>query len=220
MSTVLKPVGPHSPGVYWARRAVMLLLLIALVAAVIFGLRALLLGSGSATSPVPAATKEPTQTTSPSVQASPTQQSTAAPTVADGTASAAIPTCTAQQIQIVATADKDEYAPDATAKLGMTITNASDAPCVMDVGNGPLELRVTSGSDRIWSSDDCQTEASSDVRTIEPGEAGRMVSSVEWGLTRSAPGCKGGEEQVLPGNYRLTARAGDLQSKPKVLVVS
>lgn len=218
MSTVLKPVGPHSPGVYWARRAVVLLLLIAVTLAVIFALRAVLPGGDSVSSPEPAATPDRTELASPGAQAS-AQPSTAAPT-SSRSADPAVAACAADQIEIVATADKERYRPEATATLGMTITNTSDAPCAMDVGNGPLELRVTSGSDRIWSSDDCQVEATSDVRTIQPGEAGRMVSSVEWALTRSAPGCKGGAEQVRPGTYRLTARAGDLQSTPTGFVVS
>lgn len=223
MSTLFNPVGPHSSSVYWVRRALILVPLIALIVAVILGLRALLPGGDDATSTTPttAPTSGQGETTTPNAQ-----PSTPAPTAAAATASAAasptIASCTAQQIKIVATTDKDSYPRDAKAKakLGMTITNTSDTPCTMDFGNGPLELRVTSGSDRIWSSDDCQTEANSDMRTIQPGEAGRMVSTVEWALQRSAPGCRSVDTEVGLGNYRLIARAGDLQSQPKAFIIT
>ncbi|PIE25862.1 MAG: hypothetical protein CSA58_12520 [Micrococcales bacterium] len=215
----MKPVGPLPPWVYWLRRGLALFLLLLVVVLLILGIRALLPDSGDAATSSATGTPAPTPTGKPVATDAETRKATETST-ATASKSGEVAMCTQAQIEVVATTDKDSYTAGDTAKLGMTITNTSKDPCQMDIGNGPLELRVTSGSDRIWSSDDCQKEAKSDVRTIKPGEDGQMVSSMDWPVTRSAAGCKDVSSPVRPGNYRLIARAGDLQSKPAAFQVT
>ncbi|PID52917.1 MAG: hypothetical protein CSB46_11190 [Micrococcales bacterium] len=186
-------------------------LLLLVVVLLILGIRALLPDSGDAATSSATGTPAPTPTGKPVATDAETRKATETST-ATASKSGEVAMCTQAQIEVVATTDKDSYT--------MTITNTSKDPCQMDIGNGPLELRVTSGSDRIWSSDDCQKEAKSDVRTIKPGEDGQMVSSMDWPVTRSAAGCKDVSSPVRPGNYRLIARAGDLQSKPAAFQVT
>ena len=125
-----------------------------------------------------------------------------------------MPACAAPALVVAPTADATSYAVGATATVGMTITNTGPAPCSMDAGSAALELLVVSGNDRIWSSDDCQTDAQNRPTTVEPGDAGVLASNVEWTLVRSAPGCAQGLPALKAGTYQLTARAGEITSQP------
>ena len=111
-------------------------------------------------------------------------------------------------------ADATAYPVEGVAKIGMTITNTGSEPCSLDAGSAALEMFVVSGTDRIWSSDDCQTAAESRVTTLAPGDAGMLASSVEWPLRRSAQGCPEGLAPLRPGTYQVAARAGEISSEP------
>lgn len=127
--------------------------------------------------------------------------------------------CTAHQLQLQATTDKNAYPATGSATLGLTIKNVSTTPCSLDVGSGPVSLVVYSGNDRIWSSDDCQQQATSDIVTLQPGKNGRMASSATWQLTRSTAGCPTGQPKVRAGNYRLDAKVGEFTATAKSFTV-
>jgi hypothetical protein len=76
---------------------------------------------------------------------------------------------------------------------------------------------VVSGSDRIWSSDDCQKEPSSKVQILEPGA--ELASTVAWPVQRSAEGCPADLPAPRPGTYQLTGRVGDLTSQPVAFAI-
>jgi hypothetical protein len=95
--------------------------------------------------------------------------------------------------------------------LTIGIANKGRVACTRDVGQPAREIRVTSGADRVWSSDDCSTGGSANVVTLQPGAA-PLTFSVTWARKRSVPGCKPGQRDVAPGTYRLVGRFGDLTS--------
>ena len=208
MSHLMRPVGPQAPSVYWRRRLAVLIML-AVIALVVFLLVRLLTGDDA----------------SPGVQpTSPSGGTSAAPSATtpsgDGTGSPAptaasdpgAPACDAAALQVTATADAGTYAADVQPKLGLTIRNVGAAACSLDAGSAALELVVVSGSDRIWSSDDCQQEAKSAVTALEPGR--ELASSVTWPRQRSAPGCPQALPEPKPGTYQLTGRVGNITSQP------
>ena len=218
MSTVIRPVGPQRAQVYWRRRVLAVVLLVAVVLALGFGLRSLLTSgdpdpqvdpAAGASQPADpsAAAADPT---APSDEAGSAQSPAADAAAAEGE----VPGCAEGQVLVAATTDATAYPAGATATVGMTITNTGTAPCLLDAGSAALELLVVSGSDRIWSSDDCQTSAESRPTTVAPGEAGMLASGVEWPLVRSAEGCPEGLAAPRAGTYQLTARAGDVTSAP------
>jgi hypothetical protein len=84
-------------------------------------------------------------------------------------------------------------------------------PCTRDVGQAAREIRVTSGNDRIWSSDDCSPGGAPMVVTLRPGAA-PTTFSVTWSRKRSAAGCPAETKEAAPGTYRVTGRFGDLTS--------
>jgi len=228
---VIRPVGPERPQVYWRRRFVALVLVALVVLALVLGVRELLGdGSGAATNTAGSSSGQtaPEQAGPDAAEEAAAEDAAAedaaaedavaedAP-AADAEAPGEVPACTADQVTVAATADATAYPADATAKIGMTITNTGAEPCTMDVGSAALEMFVVSGADRIWSSDDCQATPESRVSTVAPGEGGMLASSVEWPLQRSAAGCAEGLDPLRPGTYQVQARAGEISSEPVVV---
>ncbi len=120
-----------------------------------------------------------------------------------------IGTCADSDLLVTPTTDATSYGVGSTPVLTVTIKNAGQVACQRAVGRGAVELIVTSGSDRIWSSQDCSTNDPQDVLTLLPGE--QHVLHVTWSGHRSAPACAGARPAVQPGTYRLTARVGTLR---------
>ena len=94
-------------------------------------------------------------------------------------------------------------------RLTLRITNTGAVPCSRDLGAAAVELLVTSGSDRIFSSDDCRPGGDPAVRTLAPGAVDEQA--VTWDGRRSRPGCAGEKEQAQPGTYRVGGRLGDVR---------
>jgi hypothetical protein len=92
--------------------------------------------------------------------------------------------------------------------LTLTVKNTGTAPCRRALGPSAVELLITSGSDRIWSSDDCSPGGAAGEVVLQPG--GTQAATVTWPGTRSAPGCPSARPAAQPGTYRITARVGDL----------
>lgn len=204
----MHPVGPKSSNVYWRRRVVVLVVLALLLILLIWGITAIVrsVGGGSG-SQAPAAAP----TTGAASQTAPTTAG------ADPSATQAGGICTGADVKVVASSDARTYKVGDTAQIGMTITNGGAQACRMDVGSAALTILVKSGSDQVWSSDDCQTDSQSNVVSLEPGQA--MESSVPWATERSGPGCKTGFAKLRPGTYQVVAKAGDLESAPLTLTL-
>ena len=166
--------------VYRRRRAGVLLALVVIVAglAVVLSLQPWA-GSSRAGSASPTATPLPTLYPS-SMPA----------------ASGAVPDCTADMVAVTAVTDATSYASGENPQLSLSLANISNSDCVIDAGTSQQVFTITSGSDPIWTSTDCQTGAS-DLEVLL--QAGRTVtgSPITWDRTRSSPDtCSGGREAV------------------------
>ena len=58
-----------------------------------------------------------------------------------------------------ASTDKAAYGAGEKPLLSLKVTNGGKVPCEVNIGTSQMEYMVTSGSDRIFSSDDCQAES-------------------------------------------------------------
>ena len=68
------------------------------------------------------------------------------------------------------------------------VSNVSAVPCVRALDKGLQEIVLLDGSgNRLWGSNDCFPEASSDVRTLAPGEV--VAFPLVWGGLTSEPTC-------------------------------
>jgi len=111
-------------------------------------------------------------------------------------ASGAVPDCTADMVAVTAVTDSTSYSSDENPQLSLSLANISNSDCVINAGTSQQVFTITSGSDPIWSSTDCQTGAS-DLDVLL--QSGRTVtgSPITWDRTRSSPDtCDGGREAV------------------------
>jgi hypothetical protein len=209
MRTVARPRRRLPARVYWFRRCLVLLTALALV----FAIGRLLNGSGDGSAPPPdaaAAVAVDTPTaTAPAVVGPlpvvPTATGKAARPTASGTPVVlAVPTgpCAVDEITVSPTV------PVAVAggrvSLVLELTGIRPA-CTFSVSSRTVVAKVTSGHDRIWSSQDCPASVKTGsvvVRSAEPTEL-----AVTWSGRRSDDDCSRSTPWALPGYYHLTAAA-------------
>ena len=214
---VLHPVGKLPAAVYWRRRAVLLVVLLAVLgggawlALTLLSARDTASGASSAPAsrPVPAL-----EQVVPSLEAVATPTPPLVPTSAATTVAAAstVPApvpggpCTDDMISL-------EVRTPGTAGVGskptfeLVVTNVSAVPCVRALDKGLQEfLLLDSAGNRIWGSNDCFPEASSDPRTLAPGET--VTVPVVWGGLTSEPTCAAPRSNPPAGSYLVRGRLG------------
>ncbi len=212
---MLHPVGPLPAAVYWRRR----LLLLGLVLAVLGGGGWLTVAAHSGGGePDAAATGR--GVARPSLeQVVPSLAAVEVPTVAatsEPTAGSAAPPaapagpapggpCSDDMIAVDVRVPAPAVAAASKPTLDLVVTNVSAVPCVRALDKGLQEIVLLDGAgNRVWGSNDCFPEASSDTRTLAPGEA--AVFPVVWGGLTSAPGCTAPRVAPAPGDYVLRGR--------------
>jgi hypothetical protein len=213
VSSVINPVGPEEPSTYWRRRAFVVVgLLLALW--LLWLLVSIALGSNDETpDAVPSPTPTPGLSASPGAGAStaPQASASASPSVA-----AAGP-CRNGDIQVAVGTASPSTGVGAGMGLTMTVTNSTDEACDRDVGPGANELRVTSGSVLVWSSDFCNPSTEEDTTTLEPG--GEWSTSITWPGAVTAEDCPADQPTAQPGTYRVVARNGTVESEPVTFTI-
>jgi hypothetical protein len=200
MSTFRNPVGPQPSNVYWRRRLIVLLGLIAVVVIIVL----IVTRPGSAD-----ADKQPAGATESN---QPTDGETSAPP-----ASGEVTECDPSVLKLEAVTDKGEYAAGETPMISMTLTNNGALACTINAGTDVQELVVGSGEDQYWSSKDCQTNPAAAPITLEPGVP-QATSPIPWERVRSSVDtCEGERPEVTAGgaSYHLTVRLGDIESERK-----
>jgi hypothetical protein len=208
MSTVLRPVGPEPAQTYWVRRLAVIGVAIA-VLAVIGALIANGTTSGSAVhaSPPPLVTAEtpaPTPTPTPSAQATSSTLITAPP----GTATAQTPpsqpaACGPRSLRPTLTG-KQQLKPRQPNTFRLSLINASGQACVAQVTRDNFELKIYSGTDRIWSTKDCATVIKPITRKLGPEQA--VEWSLRWNGRRSRTCCQSRPQIPRSGTYWATAQ--------------
>jgi hypothetical protein len=186
MSTIRNPVGPQPRNVYWRRRLLVLLGMVAVIVVVIL----IIVRPGGGT---PSAIK--TNTTH--------------------TPAAAVTPCKTGDVMVAGVTDALSYAAGVDPQLSLTITNTSPTACSFKDGSDQQVYVITSGTEKIWSSKDCQTGAVSATTTLQPGVAVKSTPFA-WNRTRSnAAACSAtSAPQVIAGgaSYHLTVTVNGVTS--------
>jgi hypothetical protein len=193
----LQPVGPLPASTYWRRRV---LLLVGVVVLLLLLTRAC--GGDDPKDTLSAASPTPSASAAPSEAAT-----AAAPRPSASPTPAPLLTCRDAVLQITAEADAEAYPAGGKPRITLTVRNIGTVACKRALGPGAVELRVFSGEDRIWSSDDCNESKEQGVLTLPAGAA--RATTVQWGGKRTKPGCETGET-AQPGTYRVSARVGSV----------
>lgn len=127
--------------------------------------------------------------------------------------------CTSQQLWPELKSKQHTVKAGSKVTFGVTYINRSHQSCSADVNADDYELRITSGTDRIWSTDDCAKLVRKTATTLKPGEA--VVWTITWNGKRSAQGqtCKNRPEMPQPGYYHVTSDLKGARSLDYLLIL-
>jgi hypothetical protein len=185
--------------VYWVRRAGLLL---ALALVVLVGWLIVRAALGSRPEAEPPTTSS-TSTTTP--KPSPTGTSTPHP--------GGIPDCAAADLALTIVPGAPTFAAGVSPTFTITITDNGPAPCLVDAGETHRAIVITSGTDRVWSNQDCAA-ADAGPRTLLLTPKQADTTQLAWNLVRSAPGCPTGLLAPAAGMYVASFTVGGATGAP------
>jgi hypothetical protein len=205
--------------VYRRRRLFALVVLLLVIAVAFGGFVAVsnALGGGQPAGARPSgagALPAASQADSPSGSPTASGEASASPTATAGEG------CEQNLITVTAATDKQAYAAGEKPLLSLTVTNNNKVPCEVNIGTSQMEYMITSGSDRIFSSKDCQAESSDLMKTIAPGKS--ETANFPWQRNRTVQGCEPVEATPGAGGayYVFTARLANKNSPKAVFQLS
>lgn len=123
-------------------------------------------------------------------------------------------TCSAGQIVVTPIVSQASYAGGEKPQLSLSVENTGDEACAADLGTAHMQFVISSGSDEVWRSMDCQKGGESTLVTLDSGQA-LETEAIEWDRTRSGPEtCGEAREPVAAGGatYHLSATVAGVQS--------
>ncbi|MGC3995710.1 MAG: hypothetical protein QM779_16595 [Propionicimonas sp.] len=208
MDSLLHPVGSQPPGVYWARRGAVVLAVVLVVAALAFVFRP---------QPEPVVTAQPASAsvtptaTTPSAEPTDSASPSASPTPTGPLA------CDASNTDL-ALAGYQKVAQDGKQSFKVSITNRGDATCVLTLKQSTFSLTVVSGSDRIWTTDDCEKWVPTASEKLKAGAAYEFT--IAWPVARSSTGCKTSTSVLGEGTYVANATFAEDAKARQVFVVT
>ncbi len=221
----LEPIGPEEPRVYWMRRAIVLAVAVAVIAGIIWLFGRPRSVTGTPVSPSPSVSASASRTPSPS-PSTPTATPTPAPeTVASVPASE--PTAE-QPTEAAPPAGEPSPAGCQPAKLTLrvegttplsraepeagfhVVVSTTEQSCQLDLAASAAALAITSGTDEIWSTNDCAEWHPSGNLDLAAGQEGGF--DVSWPIKR-ADGCELSDETLGAGTYVATASIGQSSAR-------
>jgi hypothetical protein len=189
MSTVLFPVGPHEPRVYWVRRAVVFVIVLVLIIVLVEVFSG---GSGKAK----AKKNKPVAHPSTSTSAPATTISSSPPTTQ-------VAACDTNTLKLALSTDSDSYKSGQAAKLIGKFSNPATTDCTLSVAPSQEIWTIKSGPPTVWTTQGCTASTPAKTVTIKAG--GTKHVSITWDGFRSAPsGCSKGPVATA-GEYTLHA---------------
>jgi len=213
--------GPLPARVYWTRR----LLLVALALLLVFGIARLLsLGSDGSSPPARAAEVAAQTSSSPTAGGTPTPTAgapTASLPTADASSAAPRPgrkgasqapvlaepqgSCTDEDVAVTPEVKQAVAGPQGAVRIALHLSTLTSEACTWHVSPGTLALKITSGSDAIWSSRQCP--AAVPATDVVVRRAVTTTVEVAWNGRRADHGCGRLSAWALPGTYHVTAAA-------------
>jgi hypothetical protein len=199
---MLHPIGTRPPGVYWRRRLALFMALTALVALTAWVLRPGGDKKQSAADTSPHSTPHSASHAAPTSTHPTSKQASTSAKPTDTRSPVAAP-CKTSALKVAAVVDKPSYRIGEKPMVLLQVTNAGSAPCVQNLADSQVELRVYNGESRVWGSHDCTIQPGVSDRTLAVGQPVRV--SVVWSGLSSQPKCAGTRQRVGAGTYTLYA---------------
>ncbi|GAB3661170.1 hypothetical protein GCM10027596_20950 [Nocardioides korecus] len=210
MGAPTTPRGRLPQRVYWVRRGLVVLVALLLVLGI-----GKLLGGGGADTSATATDAAAKAAAKPSSSSPVGPTAVATPGTPTGTATATA-TATGSAVPLVAPSGPctdDEVTvtpsiPQAWAGVRSTIDlqlQGTQPACTFKVSSSTVVVKITSGSDRIWSSQDCPQAVPTKEVVVRSGVA--TTVPVRWSGRRSDSDCSSSPDWALPGFYHVVAAA-------------
>jgi len=199
MSTFKHPVGPQPSKVYWRRRLLVGLGLLAVIVVIVLIVMRPGASNGTPVS-TPAITHSPAASGAAASGAAATSIPTT-PTTASGAA------CTAAEVEVQAITDATSYTATQTPKLSVSLTNKGTVACTLNAGTSQQVFTITSGTEVYWKSTDCQAQKVDAEVLLQPGKTIASQTPIDWDRTRSDPAtCQAKRNPVPAGgaSYHLS----------------
>ncbi|MFB9962746.1 hypothetical protein [Sinosporangium siamense] len=214
--------GLGGPDIYWRRRMLVLVALLVVVAVVAWACSRSASGPQRSAAPLSTPASEPvlanlpslTPTPSPSLGASQTRSQSPKATKAAPRPKRPGEPCAERDLVLNLEGRTEVYTGDSRPGFMLTLVNTGKVMCTTDVGPRAVEIRITSGEDRVWSSADCISGDGLDIQRLERGIP--YVRMIEWDRRRSGRDCVGDRTAARPGTYVVGVRAGKLTA-PKAV---
>ncbi|TDW88221.1 hypothetical protein EV137_6315 [Kribbella pratensis] len=222
MSSLLRPVGHLPASVYWFRRG----LVLAVVVVLVILISRLFAGGGDDTknaaasdpqpNPTGAAPATPSGTPSTERSTEPSTTPTKTPKPTKTTPPADL-TCKGSDLSIDALPANRKIVSGSMLNFVIQFTPLDDG-CKATVNADKLTVTVTSGTDQIWSTTQCDKAIQTTALVIAKGK--QSTVTVPWNGHRSRPGCLPGQPVAKPGTYVVKAEYdGRLSGAQAFLVV-
>jgi len=208
MSSLLRPVGHLPASVYWFRRG----LVLAVVVVLVILISRLFAGGGDDTRNAAASDPQPNPT-----GAAPASAPTTTPSTGSTVGTSATPTPTPKPTKTTPRGDQPCEGSDLTVEalpanrkivsgsvLNFVVQfNPVDEGCKATVNADKLTVTVTSGTDLIWSTNQCDKAVQAATLVVATGK--QAAVTVPWNGHRSRPGCLPGQPVAKPGTYVVKA---------------
>jgi len=123
--------------------------------------------------------------------------------------------CAPGVVTVEAITDAGDYIAGQQPLLSLSVTNTGTTACTFAVGADVQKYTITSGTEQIWTSTDCQAAATPESRVLEPGVA-LATTPFTWDRTRSDPAaCESTERAPVTGggaSYHLAVAINGVES--------
>lgn len=197
MSTFRNPVGPQPSGVYWRRRLIVGLGLVAVIVVIL-----LIVFSPKGGTPAADVSKTKTPVGTSTSSAPPTDPGD-------------VEACANAALSVTANSDKTSYGASDVPQISLTVKNTGEVACSLNAGTDSQVYTITSGDETIWTSTDCQTDEVATQVTIEAGDD-VSTAPFEWDRTRSSTKtCDDEDRPKVTANgasYHLTVTIAGVES--------
>ena len=200
MGSVTHPRGRLPRRVYWVRRSIVLVVALLLV----FGIGKLLGGTGK--DDPGSAMKANTSSTKQAAESSATIGPVAPPrkvrTKAAGPLLAPNGDCRDDEVSVLPSVPRAWAGAPIVIRLQLQGTQPA---CTFEVSPESMVVKIVSGQDRIWSSQDCPKAIPMEEVVVRSGQP--VEVPVIWSGRRSDEECTGLPDWALPGFYHVYAAA-------------
>lgn len=148
------------------------------------------------------ASAEPSESAEPTASASPTE--------------AVVAACTAADLQVSLTADRNSYAAGQNPALAVTYTNTSGNPCIVTGGVNNVDVNITSGPAQVYNYAQCYANPVADA---EVAAGATNTTALTWNRSLNVLGCNTAAT-IQPGYYWATATVNGVTSQPVRIIVT